>query len=330
MDAKGVVEIAGAYLASLSGHSFHLLTLSKPVSPSAALNLAKVVSKLSSLLGNLIEFNAVELLNDKEEFKRHGRWKRQDPDFPDAIFEGKVRPIPGMEIKAWFPLATEITARFRESQNHFTDGRTTTHVCMLAWLPEHLIYGRPYVLDVVVADGFSVAKARDDHYHNPPDYLVLEPEDTKERTRNLQQTNTNGYKFQGTAAELDKAVKLVESWGAGGKKYKPTRGYQQRIRDLTSRFKYRLDTNYAKMDRIAHPAIEEFKTRVCGTKVNGMTVAGWTKLFASIKVKKTSNKQSREQLAKMAARLAENEALVKAALAEHLEIAEEDAGKLLA
>jgi hypothetical protein len=330
VDANRVVKIAGEHLASLSGHSFDVLTLAKPVSPDAALNLAKIISKLSPLLGNLIEFNAVEFLNDKEEFKGLGHWKRQDPDFPDAVLEGKLRPTPGMEIKAWFPLATEITARFRESQNHFTDGRTMTDICMLAWLPEHLIYGRPYLLDVVVVNGLSVARARDNHYHNPPDYLVLEPEDTKERTRNLQQTNTNGYKFQGTAAQFHKALKIVEGWGAGGKKYKPTHDYQQQIRELTSKFKYRLDTNYAKMDRIAHPGIEEFKTRVCGTKVNGMTVAAWTNLFASIKPKKTSKRQSRERLAKMAARLGENEVLVKTALAEHLEIAEEDTGKLLA
>ena len=32
---------------------------------------------------------------------------------------------------------------------------------MLAWLPEQLIYGRPYILDVVVSDELSVAKALD-------------------------------------------------------------------------------------------------------------------------------------------------------------------------
>jgi len=84
------------------------------------------------------------------------------------------------------------------------------------------------------------------------------------------------------------------------------------------------------MDRIAHSGVEEFKTRVCRTNVNGMSVAEWTKLFASIKRKTTSKTQTEEQLAKIAARLSQKEASVKAALAEHLEIAEEDAGKLLA
>jgi hypothetical protein len=330
MDANQAVKIAGAHLGSLAGHKFDLLTLAKPVSPDAALNLAKVISKLSPLLGNLIEFNAVEFLNGKAEFRGVGRWRRQDPDFPDAILEGKVKPLPGMEIKAWFPLATEITARFRESQNHFTDGRTTTAVCMLAWLPEHLIYGRPYIVDVVVVDGLSVAQARDAHYHDPPDYLVLEPENTRERTRNLQQTNTNGYKFQGTAKQLVSAKRIVKGWGSGGKAYKPTDEYQRQLRMLTSRFKYRLDTNYAKMDRIAHAGIEEFKARVCSARVKGMPVFEWTKLFASARQKQVPEGQSKEQAERAAKRLAQGEVLVKAALSEHLRIVEEDAEKLLA
>ena len=35
----------------LAGHEFDLLTINKPVSPEAAVNLAKVISKLSPLLG---------------------------------------------------------------------------------------------------------------------------------------------------------------------------------------------------------------------------------------------------------------------------------------
>lgn len=186
---------------------------------------------------------------------------------------------------------------------------------MLAWLPEHLIYGKPYILDAVIADGLSVAKARDDHYHSPPEYLVLEPEDTKERTRNLRPTNTNGTKFQGTPAQFEKAMRIVEGWGKQGKKYRPTNEYQRQIRELTSKFKYRLDTNYAKMDRIAHPGVEKFKARVCGTMVNGMTVAAWTKPFASIKPRNTSKKRRKEQIEKAAEKLSKNEALVKAALA---------------
>jgi hypothetical protein len=196
MNSKEVLTSASLHLQDLAGHVFDLLAISKPISPDAAVNLAKVVSKLSPLLGNLIEFNTVEFLNDQPEYKSLGVWKRQDPGFPDAIFEGSISPQPGFEIKAWFPLATEITARFKDSQNHFKDDQT--YVCLLAWLPDQLIFGKPQIIDVCVVSGRSVAEARDTHYHNPPDYLMLEPEDTTTRTRNLQQTNTNGYKWQGT------------------------------------------------------------------------------------------------------------------------------------
>ena len=279
MDTLEVLRLAGGHLTGLKGHVFDLLTLTKPVSPEAATNLAKVISKLSPLLGNLIEFNAVEVLNLQEGFHSHGKWERQDPGFPDTIFRGSVDPVPGIEIKAWFPLATEMTARFRDSQNHFA--RDNIAVAFLAWLPEHLIYGKPYILDVLVVSGLSVAKARDDHYHNPPDYIVVEPQDTSARTRNLQQTNTAGYKWQGADLELVEAENLVQSWGTKGRDYQPTREYQVKLRELMSKFSYRLDTNYAKVDRIVHPAIEEFKGAVLGTRVHGQTVLQWTRLLAS-------------------------------------------------
>ena len=109
-----VIQSASVHLATLTGHIFDLLSIAKPRSPEAAVNLAKVVSKLSPLLGNLIEFNIVAFLNDQKEYQGHGKWKRQDPGFPDTIFSSAIQPPPGFEIKAWFPLATEITARFKE------------------------------------------------------------------------------------------------------------------------------------------------------------------------------------------------------------------------
>ena len=176
---------------------------------------------------------------------------------------------------------------------------------MIAWLPEFLIYGKPYILDVVIVSGASVAKSRDDHYHNPPDYLVLEPEDTTSRTRNLQQTNTNGYKWQGNNTQFEEAKKIVASWGDGGHIYQPTIEYQNLLQQLRSKFNYRLDTNYAKMDRIVHPEIESFKTHVMNIKVNGMTVRQWSRLFAS-----------------------DNDELIKQTLKKHLSIIEVDAEKL--
>ncbi|MDH6103653.1 hypothetical protein NWP18_14670 [Chrysosporum ovalisporum ANA283AFssAo] len=279
MNTQDVIKLAAEYLANLSGHTFDVLNISKPMTVNAAVNLAKVISKLSPLLGNLIEFNTVEFLNKQDDFTEFGTWQRQDPGFPDAIFVGNIQPIPGLEIKAWFPLATEITARFKDSQNHFQFDQT--HVAILAWLPEKIIYGKPRILDVCVVSGLSVALARDTHYHNPPDYLVFEPEDTTQRTANLQQTNTSGYKFQGSHSEFLEAQKIVDSWGSEAKIYKPTKEYQHLLRELLIRYKYRLDTNFAKIDRIMHPGIEEFKKRVYRVEVCGIPVKQWNRILSS-------------------------------------------------
>lgn len=300
-----VLTSASLHLQGLAGHVFDLLTISKPISPNAAVNLSKVVSKLSPLLGNLIEFNMVEFLNNQPEYRGLGEWKRQDPGFPDTIFvSSKVNPRPGIEIKAWFPLATEITARFKDSQNHFKEDQT--NICMLAWLPDRLIFGKPRIIDVCIVSGKSVAESRDNHYHNPPDYLVLEPENTTTRTRNLQQTNTNGYKWQGTPAQFIQAKRLVKRWGTVGRKYRPTSEYQVLLRQLINRFPYRLDTNFAKMDRIVHSGIEDFKRRVLSTTVSGVTIAQWSHLLFH-----GSN------------------AAIRQRLGERFDIREEDIGKIL-
>lgn len=277
LNTHDVIQMASKYLEGLKGHVFDVLDVAKPVSPSAAVNLVKIVSKLSPMVGNLIEFNTCEYLNDQKAFKEHGTWRRQDPGFPDTVFDGTVTPQPGIEVKAWFPLATEITARFKDSQKHFVE--ENTYVATLAWLPEHLIFGKPKVIDIVIVSASSIAKSRDDHYHNPPDYLVVEPGDTTARTANLQQTNTNGYKFQGTATEFKKAQRIVTNWGKMGRAYSTARSRQAQIRTLLGQFTYRLDTNFAKMDRIMHPEIEDFKTRVSSTQVHGRSIAEWRVLF---------------------------------------------------
>jgi hypothetical protein len=175
---QDVILTASKNLHNLVGNVFDVVTVAKPVSADAAVNLAKVISKLSPFVGNTIEFNTVELLNDQDDFQEHGEWQRQDPGFPDTIFVGDVQPTPGFEVKAWLPLATEITARFRDSQNHFEE--ENTHVAILAWLPEN----KPKIMGVRIVSASSVARTRDEHYHNPPDYVVLEPGDTSERTQN--------------------------------------------------------------------------------------------------------------------------------------------------
>jgi hypothetical protein len=273
METNEAIKLASDRLKKLAGHSFDIINVSKPGDIDSAVNLSKVVSKLSPLVGNLIEFETVIFLNSIKEFNSQGKWLRQDPGFPDAIFDGNIFPKPGFEIKAWFPLATEITARFKDSQNHFLDDQT--YVVILAWLPEFLIYGKPKIIDVCIVSGLSVAQARDAHYHNPPDYLVIEPQDTSDRAQNLQQTNTNGFKFQGNSSEKFKAEEIVKSWGSEGKSYSTNPEYQLKLQSLIGQFSYRGDTNFAKMDRIEHEEIENFKNKILASVFCGKSINQW-------------------------------------------------------
>lgn len=279
MDYKDIMNEASDKLTALDRHLIDVVDITRPSTLAYAKQLAKVISKLSPLLGNMIEFSTVDLLNEHD-WNNSGQWVRQDPGFPDALFQSDtILPNPGIEIKAWFPLATEITARFKDSVTSFSENNID--MALIAWLPEHVIWGKPKIIDVLVVSGKSVAEARDLHYHKPPNYLVFEPEDTTARAANLQQTNTNGYKLQSDKCNIDDAIAMVDTWGTGGKKYNPAPEYQRLLRSLYGQFIYRLDTNYAKIDRIEHQGIKTFKTRVLNTDYNGKTIKQWSDIFAS-------------------------------------------------
>ena len=276
MEYKNILDKASNHLSSMKGNIMPVLEVAKPETLDYAQHLAKIISKLSPLVGNMIEYNVCIELN-KLEWSNVGTWKRQDPGFPDTIFVSELIPIPGIEIKTWFPLATEITARFKDTVKFFEQEQT--NVALVVWLPEFIIYGKPKIIDVWVGTARSLAVSRDNHYHNPPDYLVFEPEDTSGRTSNLQQTNTNGYKFQGNNIEFEEAKKLVESWNEPKGVYNHSNEYQQKIKQLLGRFNYRLDTNFAKLDRIQHTGLEKFKKQVLETKIHNHTIKEWSKLI---------------------------------------------------
>lgn len=282
MDYKEVLQTAKEELVLLDENLIDVLEIKKPSTLEYAKNLAKIISKLSPMLGNMIELSTVDILN-QHEWNGLGHWIRQDPEFPDALFESDViMPNPGIEIKAWFPFATEITARFKDSVTIFNDDNID--MALIAWLPEYVIWGKPKIIDVLVVSGKSVAQARDKHYHRPPDYIVFEPEDTSARTANLQQTNTNGYKLQQdkcTPAQLQAVTQMMETWGAEGKVYSVAPDYQKKMRELQGNAVYRLDTNYAKIDRIEHAEIEKFKSHVLSKEFHGKTIRQWSAILST-------------------------------------------------
>lgn len=270
---QDVLTLARSAIIGLNGRTLDVLDVKRPPDLEYARHLARVVSKLSPLVGNMLEFFLVSYLNEII-WPGNGKWERQDPGFPDTIFNGPITPKPGIEVKTWFPLATEITARFKDSILRFQQNETD--VAVIAWLPEHILYGKPQVINIWIDSAKSLAQARDQHYHNPPNYLVFEPEDTSNRTANLQQTNTNGYIFQGTKQELEEARRLVDSWGTDARVYSPLPEYQKKLRELLARYNYRMETNFAKIDRIRHAGLEEFKTLVLGHTIDGYTIEEWS------------------------------------------------------
>ena len=134
MNGSDVLLAAKEELTSLDSHLIDVLDIKRPQSLAYAKNLAKVISKLSPLLGNMIEFSTVDLLNEHD-WNDNGKWIRQDPGFPDALFQSEtILPNPGIEIKAWFPFATEITARFKDSVTIFRNNNID--MALIAWPPK--------------------------------------------------------------------------------------------------------------------------------------------------------------------------------------------------
>lgn len=272
---REILAQAATQAFAMRGQTMDVMEISSPDEVEYAIHLARTVSKLSPLLGNTLEYRLVSLLN-KQTGTTLGKWQRQDPGFPDAVYVGDMQPQPGIELKSWFPLATEITARFKEGSVNLADNEID--VAVIAWLPDHIIYGRPLIIDVWIDSALSLAQSRDNHYHNPPHYLVFEPHDTSIRTVNLQQTNTNGYVFQGTAEQMQEAEALVASWGSQGKQFSSTVDYQAKIQLLRNHFPYRLDTNFAKMDRLSHASLEVFKSAVLERQLHGHSIRRWAQV----------------------------------------------------
>jgi hypothetical protein len=278
MDAKELQSKAHNELIALRQRYIDVVDVKKPTSVDAAIELSKVVSKLSPLVGNMLEFHIVDVLN-KIDWNCEGQWIRQDPDFPDALFNShSITPSVGFEVKAWYPFATEITGRFKTSTDILE--HNLFDVALIAWLPEFVFWGKPQILDVGIFKGLSVAMARNKHYHQPPRYVVREPQDTSDRTDNLKQRNTLGFRFQSNANNsINKASQHMNTIGMASS-YSASVEYQDKIRNLISSFEYREDTNYAKIDRIEHEGIEKFKTHVLGLKYKGETINEWKRLMA--------------------------------------------------
>lgn len=288
------IERAEVLLRSLKGATIETLTVhSLDVRDAGFLGL--VISKLSPIIGNLIERRIRELLSETPT-DLGLTWVRRDPGFPDVdlVAQGGASTGAGYEVKAWYALSTELTGRFRESQ-HLLRGRQV-RLAIVAWMMSHVVYGQPVILGVLTVEGRSVALARDRHYHRPPTYLIVEPGDTTSRTINLQQTNVNGFRLQESDPERIREAEQLVASHAGSAASPESVEAQALAFDLRNQFGYRLDTNFAKIDRVDHPDIEEFKAVILGHEARGRTVKQWTRLLKALNSKVPSQVEAAERV----------------------------------
>jgi hypothetical protein len=265
-------------LVSLTKRPVDLLTL-KSLGPDIdAVLIAKNISKISPFVSTQLENQVIQALTDVPGAEGL-TWARQDPGFPDAgLAYDDVQTGHGIEAKAWYVCGTEITARFRASQVVLIGKRV--YIVLVAWIMSDIVFGTPTILDYELFDAGDVAKVRDEHYHQPITYLVAEPGDTNERTRNLQQANVTGFRLQTTDPKALNAGRIL----LGDREWEPPHTEQSRVitEHLLNTLTYREESNFGKLDRIDHPQIEAFKSRILATTYRGRTISSWTQVLRGL------------------------------------------------
>jgi hypothetical protein len=292
-DYVAELDRASEVLQDLAGEDVDAIDV-KSVRTEEAPFLAKIVSKLSPMVGNLMEQRVVSILD--QDASNGFSWHRQDPGFPDAILKhtSDASTGTGYEIKAWYVLSTEITGRFKESQHLLAD--KNINVVIVAWCMSHLIFGKPKILGVLTVSGKELAASRDSHYHSPPDYLIIEPQDTTARTANLQQSNVNGFRLQDADCDQSELVSVRREniRKRNGDPHAPEN--QAYALELMNRLVYRLDTNFAKIDRVGNKDVEEFKTKILASKYLGKTIAQWKTIFVDLNGKNVAAQKRAEKV----------------------------------
>lgn len=256
----------------------------RSIDPSEAPLFGANVSKLSPLTSTILEHYTVRDLAAATDGGRF-QIERQDPGFPDAgVFLDDLPTGHGLELKAFNVLSTEITGRFRASQLALED--KAIYVVIIAWVMDKVIHGQPLILDFEFVDALDVAKVRDAKYHNPPAYLVSPPDDNEGRIASMLLRNVEGYVLQpsNTAADLAKVKVIQDALTNVADLGKPhDQNTAELTRHLRANLNYRLDTNFAKVDRIDHPAIEAFKERNLQREHMGRTFKEWQQVLKHLK-----------------------------------------------
>lgn len=273
----------------IDGRTMDVLTVNK-CDEDAVVEFLKNMSKLSSLMSVQIETRALKRVNalygdqlpDNAGWvinERIGGEKYPDLAFADFDFQPSSDWVwPGVEIKAWCPFATEMSGRMMKGQSIMQ--KYPDQLLLVAWLPEHLLYGKPQVIGTWVGDGLEMAKSRDEYWHDPPRSLILEPDFSPDREAHKQHTNVDRYLWDDSDAKLDEAREMARDLDLLGTAYSYEDDYQRRVRQLYSTFTYKKGTNFRKLNRLHHDPLDTFPERIRqNTMIEGKTLAEWNTLL---------------------------------------------------
>lgn len=92
---EDVLNVATGTVLQLKGHLLDVLTVKKPYDLQTAIDLSRVISKLSPIVGNTLESTLTRYLNAQKIWPEGCTWKRQDPNFPDILFNWYARTSTG-------------------------------------------------------------------------------------------------------------------------------------------------------------------------------------------------------------------------------------------
>lgn len=269
----------------IDGQTIDVLTVNR-CDEDAVIGFIKNMSKLSSLISVQIEMRAVKRVNSmyNEQLPDNVGWvineriggeKYPDLAFADFEFTPSSDWVwPGVEIKAWCPFATEMSGRMMKGQSIMQ--KYPDQLLLVAWLPEHLLYGQPKVIGTWKGDGLDMAKSRDNHWHDPPSSLILEPDFSPERDAHKQHTNVDRYLWDDKDSKEDEARQMADNLNILDTSYSYKDEYQQRVRQLYSSFNYKKGTNFRKLNRLHHQPLDNFPDHIRqNTYIEGKSLAEW-------------------------------------------------------
>lgn len=210
-------------------------------------------SRLSTYVSNRLEYVIIDYLNDTKISKAYN-WIRLEGKFPDLqlLHNNKSTGL-GIEIKSTYGHCDEPSARFWHSITNFKSYESQ-YICIIAWELDKDTYGYPIVYNTFCVDAKKLAESRDKGIHKPPDSLLCMPYNISEG--NTKQTDVKVYLLQDEESRQS-AKKMMEEHNISDQSPWSNES-QTLVHTLKNSFKYRIDDNKGKLNRIKHPGLQQF------------------------------------------------------------------------